>query len=168
MSVARVNIFFLIYIFPVIIFSCTQASTKKKKNAREEYFKKVEHFTILEEMAAEAMNRVDTMSDQTYLHNLKKTALVDWTECVNLCDEAKQLDLPPELEENRKQLSLYSNYRIQQTLLFIKAEEEKTDKYKDGIDSIQLLIYELYKEMSEKNELQYQNDTTNLLPLKQL
>ena len=97
----------------------------------------LEHFNILEEIALDAMRFRDTTTNENYLLNLKKTALTDWAECVNVLELAKKMDLPPAMETYRKHLIDYSNHRLQQTLLLIKATEEQTDKYKESIDSVQ-------------------------------
>jgi hypothetical protein len=160
------KVFIAAVVFLSVACACSLAPAKKN-DEREEYGKKLEHFDILEEIASEAMNKRDTMSDETYLMNLKKTALVDWAECVNLFDEAKQLELPPALEENRKKMSSYADQRIQQTLLLIKAVEEKTDKYNRDIDSIDQQIRQLVEQIKENGDLDYRRDTSALLPLRE-
>ena len=57
----------------------------------------MEHFGALEELALEAMRHSDTTSKEVYLTQLRKTALIDWAECVNLFDEAEKFELSPQL-----------------------------------------------------------------------
>jgi hypothetical protein len=77
------------------------------------------------------------------LLKLKETALTDWSECVNVLELAEKMDLPPHIENYRTHLIEYSNHRLQQTLLLIKAKEEQTEKYRGSIDSIQKKINEV-------------------------
>ena len=108
-----------------------------KKDDSEKFSRTMEHFGALEELALEAMQSSDTTSKDVYLNQLKKTALNDWAECVNLFDEAEKFDLSPRLQTVRADMLNYSKHRVQQTLLVIKAAEEETDKYQNSIDSIQ-------------------------------
>lgn len=106
----------------------------------EKFASTVEHFSILEEMALDAMRIRDTTTQESLLLNLKETALTDWAECVNVLELAEKMDLPPHLESYRHHLIEYSNHRLQQTLFLIKATEEKTEKYRTSIDSVQTKI----------------------------
>ena len=108
-----------------------------KKDDSEKFSRTMEHFGALEELALEAMQLSDTTSKDVYLNQLRKTALNDWAECVNLFDEAEKFDLSPRLQTVRADMLNYSKHRVQQTLLVIKAAEEQTDKYQISIDSIQ-------------------------------
>ena len=109
-------------------------------NDTEKFSRAVEHFNVLEEIALDAMRLTDTTTKENFLLNLKKTALMDWAECVNVLDIAEKLDLPPQVENYRIHLIEYSNHRLQQTLLLIKASEEETEKYRGSIDSVQKKI----------------------------
>ncbi len=111
-----------------------------KNDDREKFASTVEHFNILEEIALDAMRLRDTTTQEAFLLNLKETALADWAECVNVLELAEKMDLPPHIENYRHHLIEYSNHRLQQTLLLIKASEEKTDKYRESIDSVQKKI----------------------------
>jgi rhomboid protease GluP len=121
-----------------------------KKDDSEKFSRTLEHFSILEEIAIEAMQKSDTTTKEMFLSNLKKTALIDWAECVNLFDEAEKLELPNYIEEYRVSLLEYSKQRVQQTLLIIKSEEEQTDKYNRSIDSIQSKITKIVEEVKAK------------------
>jgi rhomboid protease GluP len=127
----------------------------EKEGDREKFSRSLEHFSILEEMAMDAMQPSDTVSKEIFLTGLRKTALIDWTECINLMDEAEKLDLPERLDSLRVDLAYYASSRVQQTLLYIKANEEATNKYNHGIDSfaseIELVIQKI-KSNSPKNE----------------
>lgn len=59
-----------------------------KKDDSEKFSSTVEHFNILEEMALDAMRLRDTTTKESFLLNLKETALADWAECVNVLDLA--------------------------------------------------------------------------------
>lgn len=111
----------------------------------------MEHFSVLEEIAMDAMQPSDTLTKEEFLTQLKKTALVDWAECVNLMDEAKKMKLSPALQALRTDLCTYSNHRIQETLLYIRANEEGTNKYNKSIDSIQRGIRVLVEDMKEQH-----------------
>jgi peroxiredoxin family protein len=111
-----------------------------KKDDREKFASTVEHFNILEEMALDAMRLRDTTTQETFLQNLKETALTDWADCVNVLELAEKMDLPPHIENYRNHLVEYSNHRLQQTLFLIRAAEEKTEKYRESIDSVQKKI----------------------------
>jgi rhomboid protease GluP len=114
-----------------------------EKDDTEKFSSTVEHFNILEEIALESMRFRDTTTQESFLLNLKETALTDWAECVNVLELAEKMDLPPNIETYRNHLIEYSNQRLQQTLFLIKATEEQTDKYKEKIDSIQKKINEV-------------------------
>lgn len=58
---------------------------------------------------------------------------------------AEKPDLPTPLEIYRQHLVEYSNHRLQQTLLLLKAAEEKTTNYRSSIDSVQKKINVLRK-----------------------
>ena len=93
----------------------------------------------------------DTTTQETFLLNLKETALTDWAECVNVLELAEKMNLPPHIESYRHHLIEYSNHRLQQTLFLIKATEEKTEKYRGSIDSVQKKINEV-KEIIKKEK----------------
>ena len=114
-----------------------------KTGDREKFSSTVEHFNILEEIALDAMRLRDTTTKESFLLNLKETALADWAECVNVLDLAEKLDLPPHIESYRRHLIDYANHRLQQTLLLIKSSEEQTEKYRGSIDSVQKKINEM-------------------------
>lgn len=122
-----------------------------KKDDSEKFSRTMEHFGALEELALEAMQPSDTTSKEVYLTQLRKTALTDWAECVNLFDEAEKFDLSPRLQTFRGDMLKYSNHRLQQTLLFIKTAEEETDKYQNSIDSIQKEINLVMEKIQEGN-----------------
>lgn len=130
-------------VFWGIIFFNRKGTSEVKKDDREKFSSTVEHFNILEEMALEGMRLRDTIKKERFLLNLKETALLDWAECVNVLDMAEKLNLPPYIESYRLHLIEYSNHRLQQTLLLIKATEEQTEKYRGGMDSIQKKINEV-------------------------
>lgn len=144
------------------VVSCQQAS-KSSKEKVEAYDKTIEHFRILDEMAMDAIRGKDMPSKDSYLLNLKKTALGNWVECVNLFDDAKKIGLPAYLEENRTQLSQYANLRILQAQLFIKTVEEDTDKYFKSIDSMEQVITDHLNNIGDQHT---DTDTSNLIPLK--
>jgi rhomboid protease GluP len=128
----------------VLALSCLIAFVFLKRNApvevkddSERFSRTMEHFGALEELALEAMHPADTVPEATYLKELKKTALTDWVECVNLFEEAEKFALPPRLKTLRADMLEYSKHRVQQTLMVIKAAEGKTERYKPGIDSIE-------------------------------
>jgi rhomboid protease GluP len=127
--------------------------TEKQEEADTEKFSRIkEHFTILDELALEAIQPSDTLTREEFLTRLRKTALIDWTECINLMDESETLLLPAHSEKLRADLRQYSIQRVQETLLRIKANEEATNQYNHGIDSIQQLIDEIVKKINEENE----------------
>lgn len=124
----------------------------KQLDADVEKFSRVrEHFSVLEEIAIEAMRGADSLSKEEYLLGLQKTALVDWTECVNLMDESGKLLLPEYLQKIRADLRLYAEYRIEQTILYIKAKEEETDRYNKSIDSLNQLIIDIAGNVTDEN-----------------
>ncbi|MFT3678220.1 MAG: rhomboid family intramembrane serine protease [Chitinophagaceae bacterium] len=102
----------------------------------EAFLKKMEHFSILESMALEAMQPADTTSQETFLKELRKTALSNWADCVNLMDETEKMALPGNLIDTRTQMKQYASQRVQQTLLYIRALEENTNTYDHSIDSL--------------------------------
>jgi hypothetical protein len=122
------------------LFFTQKKNSTIKKDDREKFASTVEHFNILEEMALDAMRLRNTTTQETFLLNLKQTALTDWAECVNVLELAEKMDLPPHIENYRLHLIEYSNHRLQQTLLLIRASEEKTEKYRGSIDSVQKKI----------------------------
>ena len=122
-----------------------------KNDDSEKFSRTMEHFGALEELALEAMQPSDTTSKEVFLTQLKKTALTDWVECVNLFEEAEKFKMSPSLQALRVNMLQYSNQRLQQTLLFIKAAEEETDKYGSGIDSIQKEINMVMEKIKENN-----------------
>jgi rhomboid protease GluP len=119
------------------------------KDDSEKFSRTMEHFGALEELALEAMNPADTVSPELYLKELKKTALTDWVECVNLFEEAEKFVLSPRLKTLRRDMLQYSNQRVQQTLLTIKAVEEKTDRYKTSLDSLDAEIQSIIEKVQE-------------------
>lgn len=119
------------------------------KDDSEKFSRTMEHFGALEELALEAMSPADTVSPEAYLKELKKTALTDWVECVNLFEEAEKLALSPRLKALRRDMLQYSNQRVQQTLLTIKAVEEKTDRYKTSLDSLDVEIQSIIEKVKE-------------------
>ena len=122
----------------LLLFFFRRSGTEKNDESDYERFSRtMEHFSVLEEIAMDAMQPSDSLTKQEFLIQLKKTALVDWTECVNLMDEAREMKLSPALQALRADLVVYSNHRIQETLLYIRANEEGTNKYNKSIDSIQ-------------------------------
>jgi hypothetical protein len=133
----------LVVVIGAILFFRQKESSTVKKGDTEKFSSTVEHFNILEEIALDAMRLRDTTTQESFLMNLKETALTDWVECVNVLELAEKMELPPHIESYRKHLIEYSNHRLQQTLLLIKATEEKTQKYRGSIDSVQKKITEL-------------------------
>lgn len=134
-----------------VLFFRQKGSSTVKKDDREKFSSTVEHFNILEEMALDAMRIRDTITQESFLVNLKETALTDWAECVNVLELAEKMELPPNFENYRKHLIEYSNHRLQQTLFLIRATEEKTQKYRGSIDSVQKKINEV-KEIIKKEK----------------
>lgn len=51
----------------------------------------------------------------------------------------------------RTNMLQYSNHRLQQTLLFIKATQEETEKYSNSLDSIQKEINVVMEKIQENN-----------------
>jgi hypothetical protein len=133
----------LLVVIGAILFFRQKESSTVKKDDREKFSSTVEHFNILEEIALDAMRLRDTTTQESFLSNLKETALTDWVECVNVLELAEKMELPPHIESYRHHLIEYSNHRLQQTLLLIKATEEQTEKYRRSIDSIQKKINEV-------------------------
>lgn len=129
-----------------------QEKREEERKNNEKFSSTLEHFRILEEMALEAMEPADTLTKAEALKALQKTALVDWTECVNLMEQSKDLLLPERMHRLRKGLIQYSNQRMQQTFLMIKAREEETNKYQPGLDSIQQVITEQMAKIREEYE----------------
>lgn len=127
------------------------APKKKEQKERDDniFLKKMEHFSILEEMAIEAMQPKDSMTRESFVEALKKTALHDWVECVNLMDESEKLILPYNLQQLRTDLKSYSSERIQETLLYIKANEEGTNRYNRQIDSLHTIINTLMEKIRD-------------------
>lgn len=120
---------------------------------QESFSRTMEHFAALEELALEAMQSGDTTTKDVYLERLKKTALTDWVHCVDLFEESKTLKLDPKLGSIRETMLQYSNHRVQQTLLYIRAVEEDSDRYTPGIDSIQREIDLIFQKLENmKNE----------------
>jgi rhomboid protease GluP len=117
----------------------------------EKFSRTMEHFGALEELALEAMQPSDTTSKEAYLKQLKKTALNDWVDCVTLFEEAEKFKLNRPLQSLRVNMLQYSNHRLQQTLLFIRAAEEETEKYGASIDSIQKEIDAVIEKIKEIN-----------------
>lgn len=122
-----------------------------KKDDSEKFSRTLEHFGALEELALEAMQPSDTTSKEVYLTQLKKTALNDWVDCVTLFEEAEKFNLPPHLQTFRTNMLQYSNHRLQQTLLVIKATQEETEKYSNSLDSIQKEINVVMEKIQENN-----------------
>ena len=135
-----------------VLFFRQKENPTVKKDDREKFSSTVEHFNILEEIALDAMRLRDTTTKESFLLNLKETALADWPECVNVLDLAEKLDLPPNIENYRLHLIEYSNHRLQQTLLLIKASDEQTEKYRGSIDSVQQKINEVRKIIKKEKD----------------
>ena len=130
----------VVVVVGAVLFFRQMENVAIKKDDRDKFASTVEHFNILEEIALDAMRLRDTTTQETFLLKLKETALTDWAECVNVLELAEKMDLPPHIETYRKHLIEYSNHRLQQTLFLIKASEEKTEKYRESIDSVQKKI----------------------------
>lgn len=113
------------------------------------FIRKLEHFSLLEEIAIDAMHPRDTMSKPAFIKNLQMTALQDWVECVNLMDESEKFSLPPGMQELRADLKAYASQRIQETQLYIKANEEGTNRYNKQIDSLHTEINQLMEKIRE-------------------
>lgn len=109
---------------------------RKLAGDMERFSRSIEHFNILDEMAAEAAQPSDTVPREEFLIRLRETALVDLVECVNLMDEAETLSLTAGMQVLRADLRRYANCRIQETQWLIKANEQQTNKYNSSIDSI--------------------------------
>ncbi|MBP7554677.1 MAG: rhomboid family intramembrane serine protease [Chitinophagaceae bacterium] len=115
----------------------------------EAFFKKMEHFSILESMALEAMQPSDTASQQTFMNELRKTALTNWADCVNLMDETENMALPENLINTRTQMKQYASQRVQQTLLYIRALEENSNTYDRQMDSLRSEIDKTVNELRQ-------------------
>lgn len=115
----------------------------------EAFFKKMEHFSILESMALEAMQPSDTTSQETFMNELRKTALSNWADCVNLMDETEKMILPENLINTRTQMKQYASQRVQQTLLYIRALEENTNTYDRRMDSLRNEIDKTVNELRQ-------------------
>ncbi|MEI9943793.1 MAG: rhomboid family intramembrane serine protease [Chitinophagaceae bacterium] len=122
---------------------------KKQQDNAEKFSKTIEHFGILEELAIEAMQLPDSVSKQENLSRLKKIALVNWKECVNLMEDTKGMDLSERIKTLRTDLIQYANLRIKYTSLLIKTKEEETEKYNTEIESINQEVEKIIKKMNE-------------------
>ena len=74
------------------LFFTQKENARLKKDDREKFASTVEHFNILEEIALDAMRLRDTTTQETFLLNLKETALTDWAECVNVLELAEKME----------------------------------------------------------------------------
>lgn len=145
---------------PVIIIAATIVTaffvlkgteTVIRKDDSEKFSKTMEHFAALEELALEAMQNSDTISKDTYMEQLTKTALNDWVHCVTLFEEAEKFELSKRFQTLRGDMLEYSKHRLQQTLLFIKAAEVVDDRYNSGLDSIQNVINLVMEKIQKDN-----------------
>jgi rhomboid protease GluP len=147
-------------------------SDRRMREDDDKFKRAVQHFDILQEIALEAMYVPDSTNPERYLKDLSDVALNDWVECVNLMDEASSLSLTEEMETLRKKLHVYSNHRIEETLLLIKSKKENTDRYNHSIDSIQQLIRritdgkkrERYEEPAPKEYEDYEEEVIPVMP----
>lgn len=131
------------------MFACAPEQKTEKVSDSEKFIKKLEHFSLLEEIAIDAMHPRDTMSKPSFIKALQKTALQDWVECVNLMDESEKFLLPPDMQELRSDLKAYANHRIQETQLYIRANKEGTNRYNKQIDSLHTEINQLMEKIRE-------------------
>jgi hypothetical protein len=141
----------------LLFYSKTKDITVKKTDT-EKFNKKLEHFNLLDDIAFEALNDIDTLSKEEKQELFKETILNDWTECVNLMDEAASLTVNEEQEAVRKKLLQYAKLRVEQTLLRMKMNEENNKNYEQRIDSfqqeiiiVQDAVKEMYKEQQSMN-----------------
>jgi hypothetical protein len=135
----------------VVFFYLKKSEPDIVKDDSEKFSRTMEHFGALQELALEAMQRSDTTSKEVYLTQLRKTALIDWAECVNLFDEAEKFNLSSQQHTFRIDMSTYSKHRVEQTLLVIKAAEEGTNKYQHSIDSIENEIESVMEKIQNGN-----------------
>jgi hypothetical protein len=141
----------------LVFYSKTKDTTVKKTDI-EKFNKKLEHFNLLDDIAFEALSDIDTLSKEEKQELFKETILNDWTECVNLMDEAASLTVNEEQEAVRKKLLQYAKLRVEQTLLRMKMNEENNKNYEQRIDSfqqeiiiVQDAVKEMYKEQQSMN-----------------
>ena len=108
---------------------------------KSDFAKKLEHFSIYEELALEALNTSDTTTTpQSYINVLKRFSLNNWLQCLRVIDEAVSTTTTSEEEEVRLLLREYSKNRAEETLLLIKLKESPDSKsYESSLDSIQKL-----------------------------
>lgn len=125
---------------------------RKQDHDNDKFLRMREHFFILNDMALEAIQPNDTLSEKEMLVRLKKTALKDWVECINLMDETEAFDLTPHQREQRNVMREYANHRVSQVRLMILAAEEQTDKYNRSIDSVEQQIVRVLEGFEEENE----------------
>lgn len=102
----------------------------------EAFQKKLEHFFILESMALEAIRASDTLARPQAINELRKTAVNNWADCVNLMDESEGMALSPVHRSMLQNLRQYANQRLMQTQWYIKSLEEDTKAYDSRIDSL--------------------------------
>lgn len=144
------------------LFSCSSRKEEPKKDDSQLFSSKLEHFDLLEDIALDAMKRNPKKDTEIYLKELKKTALTDWAECVNLMDEAAKLKIDDENESLRKDLHRYATQRIEQTRLYIRAEEDPgSHKFDNQIDSIEFEISGLLLEIKRKKKTVQDGVKTN-------
>lgn len=134
----------------LLLFYSKTKDTTVKKNDTEKFNKKLEHFNLLDGIAFETLSDIDTLSKEEKQKQLKETILNDWTECVNLMDEAASLTINEEQEAIRQKLLQYAKLRVEQTLLRMKMNDENNNNYEQRIDSFQqeiIIVQDAFKKM---------------------
>jgi rhomboid protease GluP len=127
-----------------------EASRKEQDNENARFESKLVHFDALQAVAVDIMTNKAKLIREEYLKAMKRTALDNWAESVNLMDEAGKLKLSEPMEQLRKDIAAYSDYRIEQTKLLIRRVEENTDKYDAQLDSLSNLIQPLLDKVNVK------------------
>jgi rhomboid protease GluP len=113
---------------------------KEQDNENAKFKTKLIHFDAIQAVALDAMHNRDSLVPEEYLKQLRRTTLKNWAECIDLMDEAAKLKLSEPMEQLRKDIVTYSEYRIEQTKLMISRLEENTNKYDSQLDSIGKVI----------------------------
>ena len=131
----------ILYVFTIL---GSYAFYKSTPNYIAEYDKKFEEFVVMEEMALEIFDMLETASTEELLTEIEERSIYYWEENIKLLNELDEMDLPEELHKRNKILLEYCDLRIQSCEVLYQAIEEDSDLYikefESYTDKINLLI----------------------------
>jgi rhomboid protease GluP len=114
----------------------------------EEFSKKVEHFSTLEQIAMEAYVNKENLDADDYRTALEKTVLPNWVDCINLMNETAEFHLNDKQRQLGELLKKYASYRVDETLLMIRILKEEEGPLEEELETKRKQINTALEEIS--------------------